>query len=259
MKSLLCYFSGTGNSKAVATDIYHHIAVDTILSVEEVQKEPQLLADVSNLILVFPLYFFGPPVPIRRFTEEVLSVVKPDLEYLAVVYTHGGMPIYGPSICDRLLAEAGYVASYVAGIAMIDTYIPLFRIPNKKRQQHRHSVIAKRIAVVVDDLAEQKLQVATRLPFARLYHTLWNHLCERRPEKDRRFVVTDACSACGICVRICPAHNITLEGGKVQYHHHCEQCFACYHHCPEQAIRISPPPLLGYSWYRPPTAFLDKE
>jgi ferredoxin len=258
MKSLLCYFSGTGNSHAVATDLHHSLSLDMI-SVEAVLKEPEMLAEVSNLVLVFPIYFFGPPVPIRRFTEEVLGVVKPDLEYLAVVYTHGGMPLYGPSICDRLFADAGYAASYVAGIAMIDTYVPLFRIPDRQKQEKRHQRIAQRIASVIEDLTVQKLQVATRLPFARLYHAWWNHICTRRPQKDRRFVVTDACTACGVCVRVCPVQNITREEGKIQYNHRCEQCFACYHHCPEQAIRLSPPPLLGYSWYRPPKSFLEKE
>lgn len=259
MKSTLCWFSGAGNSKTAAADLAKRLPFDTVMPISEAMEHPESLDDTKILGLVFPIYFFGPPNHIRRFIVETLAQSELDLEYLFVIFTHGGMPFYGASITDRLLAEAGYAASYVTGIPMVDTYVPLFKIPRKRAQERKHQTAAKRLESVVGELETQSLRIATRLPLSRLFHTLWEQGLNKRKERDRRFRVTDQCTGCGICAKVCPVGNITLEDGRPIFHHRCEQCFACYHHCPEHAIELQPKPLLGYSWYTPPKTFFDKD
>ena len=259
MKSTLCWFSGTGNSQTIAQDLARSLPFDHAGPMTDIMKRPELLEGTEVLGLVFPIYFFGPPARVRRFILETLHSAELDLGYLFVVFTHGGMPIYGASITDRLLAEAGYVASHVTGISMFDTYIPLFRIPDEKRQQRIHSRITRRLTTIVDQLSDQKIEVATRLPLARLVHTLWEWRLSARGDKDRQFVISDACTGCGRCAQVCPVDNIVMKSAHPQFSHRCEQCFACYHWCPEHAIERSPRPLCGYSWYNPPQTFLGKE
>lgn len=259
MKSTICWFSGAGNSKTVAKDLEKRLPFDNIISVGDALENSELLLDTKVLGLVFPIYFFGPPAQVRRFILETLSELQLELDYLFVIFSHGGMPAYGPSITDRLLAEAGYVASYVNGIAMVDTYIPLFKIPHKAAQEQKHKKSARRLATIADDLSNQTLKVASRLPFSRLAHTIWEQSLKKRGIKDRRFMVTEDCTGCGICAKVCPAKNITIEAGRPVFHNQCEQCFACFHHCPEHAIRLNPKPLLGHSWYTPPKSFLSEE
>ena len=173
MKSALCYFSGAGNSKAVAHDLGSMLPLDSILPIADVMKDPSLLEGTDTLGLVFPIYFYGPPALMKRFILETLHALDLKLDYLFVILTHGGMPFYAASITDRLLAEAGYAASYVSPIAMVDTYVPLFRIPDSKKQTLKHTKIAKRIEKIGKELLEQQLKVATRLPLSRLMHTMW--------------------------------------------------------------------------------------
>ncbi len=259
MKSTLCWFSGTGNSQTIAQDLAKSIPFDHAGPMTEIVEHPELLEGTGVLGLVFPIYFFGPPATVRRFILETLGSAKLELDYLFVVFTHGGMPIYAATITDRLLAEAGYAASFITGISMVDTYIPLFRIPDKQRQQNIHNRITQRLTTIIQQLSEQKIQVATRLPFARLFHTLWDRKLSARGGRDRQFVITKACTGCGICAQVCPVDNIVMKAAQPQFNHRCEQCFACYHHCTEHAIERSPRPLRGYSWYLPPKTFLVKE
>jgi NAD-dependent dihydropyrimidine dehydrogenase PreA subunit len=51
------------------------------------------------------------------------------------------------------------------------------------------------------------------------------------------FHATDACTGCGICVKVCPYQTIRLENRKPVWHGECTQCLACLHHCPEKALQ----------------------
>jgi ferredoxin len=45
------------------------------------------------------------------------------------------------------------------------------------------------------------------------------------------------CKSCGICVKLCPVHNITMDEGKTPEHgFNCEYCLRCTSLCPRGAI-----------------------
>ncbi|MBQ9698840.1 MAG: 4Fe-4S binding protein, partial [Acidaminococcaceae bacterium] len=48
-----------------------------------------------------------------------------------------------------------------------------------------------------------------------------------------------ACVGCGICMRICPAHNIELQNGKACVGNHCACCMACVHNCPHGGMLVN--------------------
>lgn len=55
--------------------------------------------------------------------------------------------------------------------------------------------------------------------------------------KTKGFWVTDACSSCGKCERLCPVLAIQMRDGKpVWTAPHCARCMACVHNCPTEAI-----------------------
>ena len=53
-----------------------------------------------------------------------------------------------------------------------------------------------------------------------------------------KFKVTDQCTKCGICARVCPAGNIAVDDSVV-FGNACENCFACVNLCPAHAIYSS--------------------
>ncbi|MBO7460404.1 MAG: EFR1 family ferrodoxin, partial [Bacteroidales bacterium] len=54
---------------------------------------------------------------------------------------------------------------------------------------------------------------------------------------DEPFFATDACISCGMCAKVCPLQNITIENGRPHWNGHCNTCDACYHYCPKNAIQ----------------------
>jgi len=53
---------------------------------------------------------------------------------------------------------------------------------------------------------------------------------------DESFIISNECNSCGICVKVCPRQNISIENGKLQFKHNCELCHACIQWCPKFAI-----------------------
>ncbi|HHU88773.1 MAG: EFR1 family ferrodoxin [Sphaerochaetaceae bacterium] len=258
MSSAICYFSGSGNSKVVARDLKERLKYDHLYSIGEVEANREVLEGVKVLGLIYPIYYSGPPAAVVAFLLDTLSNLKLDLDYLFVLHTHGGLPAYGPAFSDLLLSEAGYIAAYNGSIKMVDTYTPLFKIPKKERQVKIHSKIEASLKKIASDLDKQELRLPYRLPFNRLALKFWRPGLGNRGAKDLNFTVSDGCDGCAICQAVCPVNNIKMEEGRPAYLHHCEQCLACYHHCPQRAIRFKKRPLRGYSWYTPPNTFLPK-
>lgn len=57
------------------------------------------------------------------------------------------------------------------------------------------------------------------------------------PGLDGQYRVTGDCKGCGTCSKICPVGNITMEGKRPRWNHKCEQCWACLHWCPAEAVQ----------------------
>jgi ferredoxin len=50
------------------------------------------------------------------------------------------------------------------------------------------------------------------------------------------FSITENCTDCLKCVRICPVGNIKRKNGQIIFGDKCVACLSCYHRCPERAI-----------------------
>ncbi len=254
MSSGILFFSGAGNSRAVARTLGKELETDFCLRMADADEET--LCRLKTLGLIFPSYFGAPPAYLRYFLSEVLRPAAPELEYLYLIITHGGGPMYSSGIAEMLLQDIGYAVSYVATLRMVDTYIPLFRVPPRAKQEAMNRKAFEDLHLIAEDIRNQKISIPPRWPLSRSAFTLFNRKKHSRYTKDRNFIVDERCTRCGVCAEVCPVGNITLEEKEgVTYHGSCEQCFACYHHCPTHAITLKRRPLHGYQYYQGPKHF----
>lgn len=249
MKKAICYFSGAGNSQKAATTLAHYLQDCEVYGMPKVLNGTVMLDETTILGLVFPVYFYGPPAMVRRFILEYMKSHQLPVEYLFVVITYGALPLSTLSITEQLLSEAGYAASYVDKVKMVDTYVPLYRLPPKQRQEEINARAIKQLHTIAAHIDKGESRVASWLPFQRLFRRNWERTLEHRGADDSRFLITDECTGCALCAQTCPAENIVMEEDRPRFLHRCEQCFGCYHRCPTHAIALDPPPRRGYSWY----------
>ena len=223
------YFTGTGNSLAAAKRLKGEW-----ISIPQVMKTGSFVFEDEEIGVIFPLYCLNPPKMVRTF----LSKAQFHTEYLFAVATYGNLAGASMQELQRSLRPYGYQFHYMNTLLMVDNFLPNFEIneeisllKKKKTEEclekiaadihsHRHyiprptQIIDIRIAMCVSLMAQQD-----------------------KGENAKAFLVNRACISCGICVRVCPANNITLEKRPI-FHDQCESCYACIHACPKNAIHL---------------------
>ncbi len=50
--------------------------------------------------------------------------------------------------------------------------------------------------------------------------------------------ISNACTECGLCARLCPMENITVKNDKAISGKRCTMCYRCINSCPARAITL---------------------
>lgn len=228
------YFTGTGNSLFAA----RKIAAGTdaaLISIPQAIAEQKTYAD-DAIGFVCPQYAAGLPKMVRRFILN--NTFKADYFFAVDLYSF---------IRANALGEIAAILPLDYGVYLKtpNNFIFLFSPP-----KNPEAVLAK---------AENKLEQIT------------DHILNRarkpiKPKKGigsatkyfgkSRFKLTENCTKCGICAKVCPAGNINV-GEKAMFGENCENCFACANLCPAHAI-YSNKAMLKRRQYRNPIVSADE-
>jgi len=245
------YFSGTGNSLAVAKSVAEQLGGDlvpiaSVIDREEIQTE----ADVIGI--TFPVYYADLPNIVRRFAEKLDCA---EIAYVFGIATYGGAAGASLKSLDGILRSRGKTLSAGFGIHMPQNAFLkpwenknwIYRQARKRTDFVIRSVETQREGMFYSNLPLQ----AVLTPFHRwLRRMTVLHLEEVSntpsrsgltvedliPLNDRSFRVGDACAGCGICARVCPVGNIKIVEGRPAWQNRCENCLACVNWCPTNAI-----------------------
>lgn len=238
MKTIIYYFTGTGNSLAAAkkiASVLDDCDLIPIASLRDTQGEVVTQAD--RIGISCPVYDGGVPVMVAEFAKR-LDTSK--VGYIFAVVTMAGMGVSALHQIDGILKKHGGRGLDAAfAVCMPGNFTPLSRPPSGKKLD---GILAsadeklEEIAHVVDGCIDNPPAFA---PFSRLVKAItYGSFATNVHGADKDFSVSDACNGCGTCEKVCPAGNITLADGKPAWNHNCEFCCACLHFCPEEAIQL---------------------
>jgi ferredoxin len=237
VKTIIYYFTGTGNSLAAAKKIAAALDDCELVPIASLAKNSgDIVPHAERVGIICPVYFSGLPLMVAEFAGRL---EPPAGTYLFAVVTHGGG---GESAALRQLdsiirkrRREGLDAGF--GVVMPGNYILMYESPKGKEQEEILAKADAEIAVItgaVSRCERQKLpsSLVSRVLYTLLYPWFKSHV----HTDDKKFSVTDKCTSCGVCVAICPVKNIELVDKKPVWKHHCELCCGCIHNCPVQAI-----------------------
>lgn len=231
MNNRIYFFTGTGNSLKVAQDIAAAIPECEIMAIcKGMDLTPP--TGYERIGFVYPVYFGGLPDMVANFIKNA-HFTKDSAKYYFAVATPGGFagnPIYQ---AKSLFAEKGLSLNYGVNIHMSANYVLLYDMygflinpPLKAYGKH--------IKGIVSDIQQMNKRLDAH--FSKTREDSYIRAIATVNGTDYAYNVSDACVSCGICRRVCPAKNITLDDGHPVFHHQCECCMACIQHCPHKAI-----------------------
>ena len=216
---MIFYYSGCGNSKFIAKSIAEALN-DNLVFIPEAQREGKFeynLTDNEMLGFVYPIYSWRPPHLVEEFVNKLKINGKPSYVWTAV--TCGDNVGETEKIFRKELETIGLSLDAAFCFKMPNTYVNMM-VMSVDEPEIANEKIAK---------AKEKLpKVIDLIKQHATYSDKW--------ASDKPFFSTDDCISCGMCVKVCPLQNITMENGRPHWNGHCNTCDACYHFCPKHAI-----------------------
>ena len=242
---MILYFSGTGNSLAVARKIAEAIN-DQVLPLTEAVRQD--LTNEQRIGLVFPTYDFNLPPALPEMVSHLKISPK---SYVFTVVTCGSMAGNCIWVLRRLLREKGIELAYSHKVSVPDNSALAFgRNPNKQLKKFER--VPARMEQIIRELQAE----------SHTLHYSWFSLLSwllGRPAIEKGMihclgpkVNADKCIGCNTCVRVCPMNNINLTDEKALIGDNCTVCLACVHVCPQQAVSTNGRVTLKERQYRHP-------
>lgn len=236
MKTIIFYFSGTGNSLKVAQDIAAQLGDTDLIRIQKpFGRNPDVSA--GRIGIVFPVYMWGIPLAVKEFVRQLGA--DPG-KYIFAVTTCGGFPAGTLLMLSNILRDSGMKLSTGFSVRMPGNYAPLYGAWNLAKQQATFKKSIEKIGEIVEFVkrgTQGKIEKNNPLMNAVFSGLIYKSGSRQIPGSDKKFFWQETCTKCGICARVCPVENIKLVEGRPHWQHHCEACLACLQWCPVEAIQ----------------------
>lgn len=233
------YFSGTGNTKH-CTEKLVHLLDETAQAVPMETKEAvEALSRQDFVILAYPVQYSNVPVLVRDFITNHAPLWK-DKKVLCVA-TMGLFSGDGAGCSARLLKKYG--AEIVGGlhIVMPDSICDVKLL---KRSAEKNRKIIRAADRKIEKCAENIRKGNYPKDGLYFYDRIAGLLCQRlwfygkTKDYTDQIKISDACTGCGMCTRLCPMGNLSLKDNRASAGNRCTMCYRCISACPMQAITL---------------------
>jgi Fe-S-cluster-containing hydrogenase component 2 len=240
------YFTGTGNSLLLGRRIVAQIKNAELLPAVTLYGGDSSKVEADAVGFIFPVYTLDMP----DFISEIIE--KNDfsgVDYFFAAVTCGGTPGNTLNSLNEKLKKVGKKLNFGKEIKMGDNSI-VYATQKAKLEERLQSMegVSSEIAAMVNK-KETTEQVYEFKKNSVLMKYLMNKALSMEYKVNRKSVIKEKCSLCGLCTEVCPISNIKMVNGNVEWGNNCKQCYACLNWCPQSAIhfgKIKPGPEQQY-------------
>ena len=237
---MICYFSGTGNTRWVARQLAEATG-EELRYIPDERREGVLdyrLAEGERLGFCFPTHGWQPPRIVRQFIRR--STFH-GADYVYAVTTCGDNMGHAMRILDKELEAKGLKAQSAFAVLMPESNVcfPFLHLDSKEREREKTEAAKPRVRHICEVVANRQRGVVElirgAIPYTYTY-VIGGYYNKHLITDGKFWVDTEACIACGLCQKLCPVDDITGAPPVWRHNGQCTNCLACYHHCPAHAI-----------------------
>lgn len=230
------YFSGTGNTQLVVEEMIRFFQENKVKIVDhrmEKSKVKELNLD-SVIGLAFPVACASTYKFVWRFLENLPETDTKTKIFMVDTMAGFSGGMVGP--LRTLLRKKGYATIGAKEIVMPSNF------NDKRRKEKKDKVVQKGLAQarkyahdVLFGISKWPALAAkpNLIQYFGKSEKVWNFMRKRYDLE----INETLCIKCGICYKLCPVYNISMEHFP-EFGDHCELCMRCVAFCPTQAIDI---------------------
>ncbi|MCD7746415.1 MAG: EFR1 family ferrodoxin [Lachnospiraceae bacterium] len=238
-KTVIYYYSGSGNSLSVAKHIGEALGNTTLLSIYTLRDDPEVPADYTRIGIVTATWFVRPPRVVKEVCEKLRCSRQQKIFILA---TCGG---YDGYVCIDLKAILQPKTDFAVQTFMLPMppnhivgFSPMPDWINRIYLNHEAKASVKIAEKIQSDAPTKNRKGINRKALTWASATFNQRLLSvDRDSVEGGFYTSDACTKCGICEKLCKNDNIHMTEDGPVWGHDCQQCMACIMWCPNRAIR----------------------
>jgi ferredoxin/flavodoxin len=239
MKVLICYYSGSGNTKLACNYLAKKIT-GAEFTMFNIVKDG--IPDIGSYdVIGFATFtdFWGPPRLMLDFIDKIQSEKKPAF----FIVTYGFMAGRTPLVMKKILKKKGFNVFAGFSFHTPESYPPMIakgmggeNYPDESELAAFNSFIAGIDSALKDYRAGKKS--SKKIFNIGLVNYLLPMFSRDKALKDmgEKFIDEPLCTKCAICSKGCPYGAITLDPFPVFDMKKCNGCWFCYNHCPEKAV-----------------------
>lgn len=232
------YFSGTGNSKFVAELFAAEMGCECH-SIEEKADFGGLIQSADAVAFVYPIYGSRVPRIMREFVKAHTGELNG--KKLVILCTQLMFSGDGARCFTDLLPKGTYTVAYAEHYNMPNN-VNNFRVLHRTSERTVRRLVKKsrrKTARICADIRNGRIRKRGFNIVSRLFglmQGMWMPMLEQGMMRSVR--IGGDCTGCGLCVKRCPMHNLTLLDGRAEAGGNCTSCYRCSNLCPERAISI---------------------
>ena len=233
---MVIYFSGTGNTRYVAT-LMAQLLGDETRDMKELIRTGKRVKFYSQkpYVICAPIYAWRYPALVEGFLENSDLWGSNEMYFVATCADTTGT---AAKFCEKFCTERGMIFMGFAGVRMPENYLVMFNPPDEDDCNKIYKSADCDVLEIVNTM-NRGCQIQDRYSTKRSKAaSLINPWFYGTVVSAKKFYATDKCVGCGRCAKVCPYHSIKLKNGRPVWADKCIHCMDCISGCPTGAIEF---------------------
>lgn len=253
MNVVLFYFSGTGNTWWVSSELKTHLEnlgnrVDMYSLENPLLKKKefilQKIKEADHIIIGYPIYGSDLPRNMGEFIYNLPDVS--DNKKFSAFCTQASFSGDGSIFFKDDIELKGYKFSQSFQVNMTTNFnvamlpFSLCKPARGAKLEKIKTKASKKIKIIAEKIAQNKEYFEGKKLYQVLMGRVQRSFFRRSEQKlPKKFKFSkERCTKCNICVNTCPTANLTFDSDDftLKRGNNCLLCFRCYNFCPTLAI-----------------------